>query len=349
MLAVPRPWLPEVSSRPLRFLVPGTGSRFRCGGLSVELQSAALCQGLASDVELVTYRCRESGRPFLRDLLASESQPGSSLWIVSWGFHVPGLLRQLRGRPVAYHAHSSGYGFDLPAGVPVLAVSRNTLGYWGNRAPRSPLQLVPNPLDPAFTAPSPPASERHLDVLVQLRKNSDYVCDQLLPALRHQGLRVELQQGWVDDLADLFRSARVVLYDSADHWRRAGVSEGFGLPPLEALACGCVVFSSFNHALADTLDPGHNAWQIGRGTLSSDLERICSAVRTPAQWLPDPSALQRLLAPHQEQAVQQRWAEALVVVNDHWDRLLAGEPALMSMAPWRLRWGRRLSRLYRSG
>ena len=62
------------------------------------------------------------------------------------------------------------------------------------------------------------------------------MCKQLLPALRQRGLTVELQQGWVDDLGDLFRSAKVVLYDSADHWRRAGVSEGFGLPPIEALA-----------------------------------------------------------------------------------------------------------------
>jgi hypothetical protein len=53
----------------------------------------------------------------------------------------------LRGHRVAYHAHSSGYGFDLPAGVPVLAVSRNTLGYWGARAPRNPLCLVPNALE----------------------------------------------------------------------------------------------------------------------------------------------------------------------------------------------------------
>ena len=333
-----------MSQRPLRFLVPGTGDRFRCGGLSVELQTARLCAGLSPAVELVTYRCRERGRPFLSDLLAQEHSPGEALWIVSWGFHVPALLRQLRGRPVAYHAHSSRYGFDLPPGVPVLAVSRNTMGYWGDRAPRSPIQWVPNPLDPAFTPPAPGA-QRPVDVLVQLRKTSGYVREQLLPALRRAGLRVELQQGWVEDLAALVRSTKVLLYDSADHWRRAGVSEGFGLPPLEALASGCVVFSSLNHALADSLDPGRLAWQLGRGTLSADLERIAAAVAQPAAWQPDPAALARLLAQHQEPAVRQRWREALVVVNDHWDRLLAGEQPLRAPAPWRLRWGRRLSRL----
>ena len=103
-----------MSQRPLRFLVPGTGDRFRCGGLSVELQSARLCEGLAPSVELVTYRRREPGREFLPDLLKRERAPGAALWLVSWGFHVPQLLQQLRGRPVGYHAHSSGYGFDLP-------------------------------------------------------------------------------------------------------------------------------------------------------------------------------------------------------------------------------------------
>ena len=91
---------------------------------------------------------------------------------------------------------------------------------------------------------------------MQRRKSSDYVLSQLVPALRASGLRVEVQDGWVEDLVDLFNSTKVYLYDSADHWRAAGVSEGFGLPPLEAMACGCVVFSSFNHALADTPDPG---------------------------------------------------------------------------------------------
>ena len=202
-----------------------------------------------------------------------------------------------------------------------------------------------NAIDLGFGAGS--TGERPIDVLVQARKSSSYVREQLLPALQQRGLTVELQQGWVDDLSALFRSAKVVLYDSADHWRRAGVSEGFGLPPIEALASGCVVFSSFNHALADTLDPGHLAWQIGRGTLSSDLDRITAAARNPQQWLPQPELIQRLLASHNESAVRVRWREALEVVNDHWDRVVLGEQPLRALPPWRLRWGRRFSRLRR--
>jgi hypothetical protein len=352
--------------------VPGTSGRFRCGGLLVELQTARLLAAVGErPVQVVTYRQREAEHSFLNDLLAEEPAPGQALWIVSWGFDVPPLLRRLRGRPVAYHAHSSGYGFDLPAGVPVLAVSRNTLGYWGNRAPRNPLFLVPNALDPKWLRPgsavvpwcdprvssaSPGAGaagamarpRRPIDVLVQARKNSRYVLEQLVPALRDRGLRVELQEGWVDDLVELFRSASVVLYDSADYWRGRGVSEGFGLPPLEALASGCVVFSSLNHALADSLDPGPVGHQIGCGSLAADLQRITAAVADPAAWRADPGALAGLLHACSEAELVGRWGRALAAIEAHWRRVLEqGVPPLVSPAPWRLRLDGRLVRLRR--
>ena len=328
--------------------MPGTTGRFRCGGLLVELQCARLLAELVP-TQLVTYRQREPDHPFLADLLRQEAAPGRALWIVSWGFDVPRLLARLRGRPVAYHAHSSGYGFDLPAGVPVLAVSRNTLGYWGDRAPRSPLLLVPNALEPKWLERGRRHGdgERPIDVLVQRRKSSAYLLKQLVPALRARGLVVQVQEGWVDDLVELFNSAKVVLYDSADYWRGRGVSEGFGLPPIEALACGCVVFSSFNHALADSLDPGVLGHQIGAGSLAGDIERIEAAAADPDRWRPTPAALAPLLKGCSEAALRARWAPALAEVNGHWDRLLAGEPPLRSPAPWRLRWGQRLAGLGR--
>jgi hypothetical protein len=323
--------------------VPGTSGRFRCGGLLVELQTARLV-GQLRPSELVTYRQREPGTPFLADLLRREATPGEALWVVSWGFDVPPLLRRLRGRPVAYHAHSSGYGFDLPAGVPVLAVSRNTLGYWGDRAPRNPLFLVPNALEPMWlergdrgpggTATGP---RRPIDVLVQKRKSSRYVLERLVPELRRAGLRVEVQSGWVDDLVALFNSATVVLYDSADYWRGRGVSEGFGLPPLEALACGCVVFSSLNHALADSLDPGMVGHQIGCGTLAGDVQRIRAAVADPEAWRAPRERLTPLLEACAEPVLQERWRGALQAIDDHWRQRRSGEPALRTAPLWWLR------------
>ncbi len=350
--------------RSLRFLVPGTSGRYRCGGLLVEQQTVRLLAGLLPTT-LVTYRQREPGLAFLADLLKAEP-PGSAavdqvLWVVSWGFDVPRQLRALRGRPVAYHAHSSGYGFHLPPGVPVLAASRNTLGYWGQWASRNPLFLVPNALEecwlvrgdrPHNLGAEPAPGGRSIDVLVQRRKSSAYVLQQLVPSLRQRGLRVVVQDGWVDDLVALFNSATVVLYDSADHWRCSGVSEGFGLPPLEALACGCVLFSSFNHALADTLDPGCTAHQIGAGTLAADLERIAAAVAEPGAWLPPPRRLEALLEDLSEPRLRQRWHQALEAINAHLDRLQAGEmplgaPSLLELRS--RRWRQRLARVLPAG
>ena len=339
--------------------MPGTSGRYRCGGLLVEQQTALLLAELVP-TELVTYRQREPELPYLDDLLRAEplGSPAATapLWILSWGFDVPRQLGALRGRPVAYHAHSSGYGFRLPPGVPVLAVSRNTLGYWGQWASRNPLFLVPNALEASWIArgdrphnfgAEPAPGGRSIDVLIQRRKTSAYVLEQLVPALRARGLTVLVQDGWVEDLVGLFNSAKVVVYDSADHWRCSGVSEGFGLPPIEALACGCVLFSSLNHALADNLDPGDLAHQIGMGSLAADGERIAAAVADPAAWLPGPRRLEELLDELSEPRLRQRWRQALEAINIHIDRLQAGEPPLRAPSLLQLRlerWRQRLAR-----
>ena len=329
----------------VRFLVPGTSGRFRCGGLSVEQQTARLVANLCP-TELVTYRERSVDHPFLDDCLRQEPPDARVLWVVSWGFDVPGLIRRLRGRRVVYHAHSSQYGFGLPPGVPVLAVSRNTLGYWGNKAPRNPLILVPNALGQAWIDRGDRSSgrSRSIDVLVQARKSSPYVLRHLVPALRQVGLEVEVQTGWVDDLVDLFNRSTVYLYDSAEYWRGRGVTEGFGLPPLEALACGCVVFSSLNHALADYGDPGQTVHQIGCGRLRFDLERIKAAVAAPQRWRPLGDRLETLLQECSEAALLARWRDAFA----HLEALEAASgPPLSSPSTWRLRLQQLLARLQR--
>ncbi len=328
----------DLPLRPLKVLIPGTGPRFQCGGLAVELQLVRRAQALVA-TELVTYGQRQRGVPFLKDLLKEEPvslERQAPLWLVSWGFHVPRLLGRLRGRAMAYHAHSTGYGFHLPPGVPVLAVSRNTMAYWGARAPRNPLFLLPNTISPGFHNHH---QVRDLDVLVQHRKTSAYVLHALVPALRSRGLRVHVQEGWVDDMAALFNRSKVYLYDSADHWNQAGVSEGFGLPPLEAMACGCVVFSSINHALADHLTPGINCFQIGAGTLAADVERICFICGAELNGAPTSAPVP--WGDTREQPLE----TVLQEVNSHWDRLARGEQPLQSNHwPLGTRWKRWLRR-----
>ncbi|ARI84644.1 hypothetical protein BH695_5365 [Microcystis aeruginosa PCC 7806SL] len=54
-------------------------------------------------------------------------------FVVSWGFDLPKLVPRLRSHNIIYHAHSTGYGFRLPPGIPIITVSRNTMGYGGKK------------------------------------------------------------------------------------------------------------------------------------------------------------------------------------------------------------------------
>ena len=326
--------------REIRVLVPGTGPRFRCGGLNVAKQTAGLLSQIRSTT-IVTYRERSDKYPFFDSLLSSEqSVYDDSLWIASWGFDIPKLIKRLRGRKVVYQAHSTGYGFTLPPHVPIVAVSRNTMGYWGHRAPRNPLFLIPNALESQWLARGDrrgDVSSRPIDVLVQKRKSSNYLLYELVPALRARGFHVEIQDNWVDDLVSLFNSAKVFLYDSTEHWSIAGVSEGFGLPPLEAISCGCIVFSSLNHALADTFTPGVMGHQIGYGCLSNDVERIAAAIANPFEWKPSEPALDFALREFSEPLCIARWRTVLQEL-DAVMPMLNNNPRLLLKPRYGLTW-----------
>lgn len=335
--------------RKLYFLVPGTTTQFRGGGLFAELKTLALAQQVC-DAEVATYRQRQPEHAYLADLLQQVS-PGDCVFVVGWGFDAPKLMAQLSQHCVIYHAHSAGYGFRIPARVPVITVSRNTLGYWGQQANNGLLYYLPNEISDAFYDRGTP---RDIDVLVQARKSSEYLMRQLLPALQAEECRVTILDSFVDDLAGLFNRAKVYLYDSADYWAVSGVTEGFGLPPLEAIACGCQVFSSVNHGLSDFLDPGFNCYKIGAYSTEYDVERILRAIApqvpdgaapTPGTGLTlssedfqhNPHANRLDLAPYRATALLPRLKIILTEINhffDHQQRQMANVPGL---TPTRLR------------
>lgn len=312
--------------RPLYFLLPGTSGKFKCGGLFAELKTLALAQQIC-DASVVTYQQRESNTLFLEDVLrTNKSQDG--MFVVSWGFHVPKLVKRLRQQAVIYHAHSAGYGFRLPSTVPILTVSRNTMGYWGQTCPHAPIFLLPNQISPEFC-------DRHLpkdiDVLVQVRKSSQYLLTQLVPALENR-CNVVLLDHFVDDLAGLFNRSKVYLYDTAEYWAQYKVTEGFGLPPMEAMACGCQVFSSVNGALADYLDPGFNCQNIGVHSTQYDAERILTAVKNPhSQKLPP-----TFFDPYREDILIPRLRHILAEVNDFFDCAERYEADIPDLSPQRV-------------
>jgi glycosyltransferase involved in cell wall biosynthesis len=323
--------------RTLLFLLPGTTQKYFCGGLVAEMKAMKLAQQ-ATDAAIVTYRQREPDKLFLPDLLAAGPR-SNQIFVVSWGFDVPKLVKQLSGHHVMYHAHSSNYGFRLDSRVPIVTVSRNTLGYWGQQAPHSPLYYLPNEISPEFVNRH---QDRDIDVLVQVRKTSSYLRQSLIPALSKQ-CNLQVLDGFVEDLAGLFNRSKVYLYDSAEYWAIQGLTEGFGLPPLEAIACGCQVFSSVNHALADYLDPGFNCQKIAVYDTGYDVQRILRSLNQPPAALPA-----EFLQAYREESIVQRWQSILPEINDFFDYQEKYSSDISPLNRWRVQtlwWQSKLAKI----
>lgn len=314
--------------RKLYFLLPGTTSKFACGGLWAELKTLNLVQQVCA-AEVVTYRQREPEHLWLNDLLSSDHTLRALddvIFVMSWGFDVVKLAHKLKHLNVIYHAHSAGYGFNLPASVPIITVSRNTLGYWGQRSPHSLLYYLPNEISDQFQNWH---SDRDIDVLVQARKSSSYLMNQLIPALQKQ-CHVEVINAYVENLEGLFNRAKVYLYDSAEYWAIQGVTEGFGLQPMEALACGCQVFSSVNHGLSDYLDPAFNCYKIAGYSQEFDIQRILKAIHNQSKF----SLADSVLAEYRSEHIIQRLTIILTELNEFFDHKQQYQGNIPELSYW---------------
>ncbi|MDJ0899208.1 MAG: glycosyltransferase [Xenococcus sp. MO_188.B8] len=312
--------------RKLYFLLPGTKGKFGGGGLWAELKTIKLASQICK-AEIVTYNQKESDIIFLADLLQKDNFQ-DCIFVVSWGFDVPKLISKLQNHNIIYHAHSSGYGFSLPSKIPIITVSRNSMGYWGQQSPNSLIYYLPNQIGDEFYNQQ---ISRDIDVLVQNRKLSQYVIKELIPALQSR-CQVKIIDGYVEDLAGLFNRSKIYLYDSAEFWAVSGVTEGFGLPPLEALACGCQIFSSVNHGLADYLDPGFNCYKIGCYSLEYDIQRILQIVKSDQlQPLPD-----SFFEQYQEENLLPRLEVILQEINQFFDFKTQHQSLIAGLTSWRM-------------
>jgi hypothetical protein len=316
--------------RRLYFLLPGTTDKFACGGLWAELKTLELVKKVCP-AEVVTYRQREKGHLWLDDLL-SPDDPVQSLddviFVMCWGFDVAKLAPKLKNLNAIYHAHSAGYGFNLPASVPIITVSRNTLGYWGQRSPHSLIYYLPNEISDKFQDQD---CDRDIDVLVQARKSSSYLIKQLIPALQKQ-CRVEVVDRYVEDLEGLFNRAKVYLYDSAEYWAVQGVTEGFGLQPMEAMACGCQVFSSVNHGLSDYLDPAFNCHKIAGYSQEFDKQRILKVIQNPQKL----TLLSTVLNEYRSENIIYRWQVILEELNEFFDHKQICQGDIPDLSYWQV-------------
>lgn len=316
--------------RRLYFLLPGTTNKFACGGLWAELKTLELAKKVCP-AEVVTYRQREKDHLWLDDLLDSDDTfraLDDVIFVMSWGFDVAKLAQKLKNFNTVYHAHSAGYGFNLPASVPIITVSRNTLGYWGQRSPHSLLYYLPNEISGKFQNYQ---GDRDIDVLVQSRKSSSYLINQLIPALRSQ-CKVEVIDYYVENLEELFNRAKVYLYDSAEYWAVQGVTEGFGLQPMEALACGCQVFSSVNHGLSDYLDPAFNCHKIAGYSQEFDVQRILKVMQSNQKLSLSPT----LLNEYRAENVITRLQVILTEINEFFDHKQTHQGNIPDLDSWQV-------------
>lgn len=149
------------------------------------------------------------------------------------------------------------------------------MSHFAVQAPTSPLYLVEPSLDPSCRNLN---LDRDIDVLYLSRKSTEYLDSILVPKLQKR-CKVHIQQEFVsrNELYQLYNRSKVYLYSSQQP--PFGLGEGFGLQPLEALACGCSVFSNLHGGLSDYLDPEICGYKLETFSLEYDVNRILKRVK----------------------------------------------------------------------
>ena len=90
---------------------------------------------------------------------------------------------------------------------------------------------------------------------------------------------------------------------------------------MEALACGCQVFSSINGGLSDYLDPGFNCYKIAGYSTTYDVKRILKTINSPEQLRLSP----QILAEYRTENIVKRLEIILEEINfffDHKQKLI---------------------------
>jgi glycosyltransferase involved in cell wall biosynthesis len=77
-----------------------------------------------------------------------------------------------------------------------------------------------------------------------------------------------------DDLLELYRSASALVFPS--------LYEGFGQPPIEAMACGCPVAASSAGALPEVCGDAARYFDPGSPTAIADA--VLDVLARPAEW-----------------------------------------------------------------
>lgn len=285
------------------FFVPGISQKYQSGGLNVAKQVRSFFSEIVPQAlcEMVTTHEKINGALYAPELFAaqkiltasnSDDSTKNTLCVVTWGplveNHISMIRKNLPHAKILFYAQSFGWGIKVPAGIPIVCVSRFVMSQWALYSKGNFVGYVPPALSENFshTAVQAPINEppRTIDVLVHTRKQNSYCLNELLPALKKTGLAIHAIDEWIDQdqFANLLAQSKIFLYCTALH--KAGFfrrlpGEGFGLPPLEALAKGCTVASNLLGGVSDFLTPGVNCIKVETGSVEKDVNSITRGVQ----------------------------------------------------------------------
>jgi glycosyltransferase involved in cell wall biosynthesis len=140
------------------------------------------------------------------------------------------------------------------------------------------------------------AAQRDRDVSLVLTGRTSRRSRRLMERADRAGVGARVRHlGYLDapTLAAVYRAARAMVFPS--------LYEGFGAPPLEAMACGCPVASSMRASLGEV---------CGDAALELDPESIDSIAGAIERIVSDDELRRRLRAAGLERAAGFRWSDA---------------------------------------
>lgn len=238
-----------------------------------------------------------------------------AIFIVSWGplvsEHIKLIQSHVLDARIIYYAQSYGWGVRVPPGIPIVCVSRYVEAQWKKRAPKNPCSVIPPPLNPVFSFEEVP---RDIDILVHTRKQNEYCLKKLLPALQAAHYKLHIIDTWVPqpDFAALLRRSKLFLYLTAPHTHgrffKKTFAEGFGLPALEAAACGALVGSNLLGGVNDFLRPGENCIELGKNGLNADTAKIAETLKN---FRPNNVASRKTAMEYSRESILKKWREEL--------------------------------------
>lgn len=299
------------------FLVPGLSQRYRTGGLLVIRDIAAILEKIMGTKCYFVATHEKHPEALALDRLATS--PPDSLFIVSWGplaeQHIKLIRKNIPDAKIIYYAQSFGWGIKIPPKIPIACVSRFVMSQWALYAPENFITHIPPPLNPVFCLP-PEFQKRDIDIFVHTRKQNDYCLKRLLPSLhstfylpgRQAGILHSIND-WIPqpEFAALLKRTKIFLYITELHkagWFRRLPGEGFGLPALEALACGAVVGSNLLGGVTNFLTPGENCIKLQNGDLNFDLAQIENAIKN---FRVNETAAKQIQTDYSTETIKEKW------------------------------------------